>query len=148
MIGPNVNHSSTAAQTYQFQNMLHTILHLLNITDYMNGANGAADIALLPGVTSAAPNCTPSAPAPSVTICSPTAGATVTSPVNVQAVAASNTVVTKFLVYVDYVLAYQEVNTTAINTNLTMAAGTHNLTVQFYNGAWVKTAENIVVTEP
>jgi hypothetical protein len=30
--------------------MLHTIIHLLGMTDYMNGASGASDIALLPGV--------------------------------------------------------------------------------------------------
>jgi acid phosphatase len=49
MIGPNVIAHSTANSTYHFQDMLHTMLHLLGITDYMNGANGAADIALLPG---------------------------------------------------------------------------------------------------
>jgi acid phosphatase len=49
MIGPVVNPSSTTTQTYQSQDMLHTILHLLGITDYMNGASGAADIGLLPG---------------------------------------------------------------------------------------------------
>jgi hypothetical protein len=49
MIGPNVIARSTASATYHFQDMLHTILHLLGISDYMNGANGAADIALLPG---------------------------------------------------------------------------------------------------
>ncbi len=50
MIGPNVIAGSTASATYHFQNMLHTMLHLLGIPDYMNGAKGAADIALLPGV--------------------------------------------------------------------------------------------------
>jgi len=46
MIGPNVVAGSTTSNTYHFQDMLHTMLHLLGITDYMNGANGAADIAL------------------------------------------------------------------------------------------------------
>jgi len=49
MIGPNVIAGSTASNTYHFQDMLHTIIHLLGLSDYMNGANGAADIALLPG---------------------------------------------------------------------------------------------------
>jgi acid phosphatase len=49
MIGPNVIAGSTTSTTYHFQDMLHTILHLLGLTDSMNGANGAADIALLPG---------------------------------------------------------------------------------------------------
>jgi acid phosphatase len=50
MIGPNVSSGSTTSNTYHFQDMLHTIIHLLGMSDYMNGASGAADIALLPGV--------------------------------------------------------------------------------------------------
>jgi hypothetical protein len=50
MIGPNVTPASTTANTYHFQDMLHTIIHLLGATDYMNGASAGADIALLPGV--------------------------------------------------------------------------------------------------
>jgi acid phosphatase len=50
MVGPNVIPASTASNTYHFQDMLHTVIHLLGLTDYMNKADGAADIALLPGV--------------------------------------------------------------------------------------------------
>jgi acid phosphatase len=49
IIGPNVISGSTTSNTYHFQDMLHTIMHLLGIPVYINGANGAADIALLPG---------------------------------------------------------------------------------------------------
>jgi hypothetical protein len=49
MIGPNVTPASTTANTYQFQDMLHTMIHLLGVTDYMNGASGGTDVALLPG---------------------------------------------------------------------------------------------------
>jgi acid phosphatase len=49
MIGPNVTPSSTTSNTYHFQDMLHTIIHLLGMSDYMNNTSGAADIALLPG---------------------------------------------------------------------------------------------------
>jgi acid phosphatase len=49
MIGPNVISGSTASHTYQNQDLLHTIMHLLGIPVYINGANGATDIALLPG---------------------------------------------------------------------------------------------------
>jgi acid phosphatase len=49
MIGPNVIAGSTTSNTYQIQDMLHTIIHLLGMSDYMNNTNGAADIALLPG---------------------------------------------------------------------------------------------------
>jgi hypothetical protein len=50
MIGPNVSSGSTTSNTYHFQDMLHAIIHLLGMTDYMNGAGGGADIGLLPGV--------------------------------------------------------------------------------------------------
>jgi acid phosphatase len=49
MIGPNVVAGSSTSETYHFQDMLHTTIHLLGMSDYMNKANGAADIALLPG---------------------------------------------------------------------------------------------------
>ena len=49
MIGPQVTPASTTNQTYHFQDMLHTIIHLLGMTDYMNGAATGSDIALLPG---------------------------------------------------------------------------------------------------
>jgi hypothetical protein len=49
MIGPNVLPASTTSNTYQFQDMLYTVLHLLGLTDYMNGAAAGTDIALLPG---------------------------------------------------------------------------------------------------
>jgi acid phosphatase len=49
MIGPKVMPGSTTSNTYHFQDMLHTIIHLLGMSDYMNSASGAADITLLPG---------------------------------------------------------------------------------------------------
>ena len=48
MVGPHVITGSTTSDTYHFQDMLHTIIHFLGVSDYMNKANGAADIALLP----------------------------------------------------------------------------------------------------
>lgn len=50
MIGPHVIAGSSTGNTYHFQDMLHTIIHLLGMSDYMNKADGASDIALLPGV--------------------------------------------------------------------------------------------------
>jgi acid phosphatase len=50
MIGPNVKPASTTSNTYHFQDVLHTIIHLLGMTDYMGGSATASDIALLPGV--------------------------------------------------------------------------------------------------
>jgi len=96
---------------------------------------------------SASGPCTPTSAPPSVTICGPVAASTVTSPVNVQVVAASNTGVPKFLLYLDNNLVDQALNTASINTSLTMAAGSHHLTAQFYTGtAWVKQSETFTVS--
>ncbi len=89
--------------------------------------------------------CAPASGPPSVTICNPASGATVTSPVQISAVDNSSTAITKTLVYIDSVLEYQTTTSTSVNTSLTVANGSHNLTVQFYNGAWVKQSENFTV---
>jgi acid phosphatase len=51
MVGPHVIAGSSTTNTYHFQDMLHTIIHLLGMSDYMNKADGASDIALLPGAS-------------------------------------------------------------------------------------------------
>jgi len=96
--------------------------------------------------TRARADCVPASAAPSVTICVPVAGATVNSPVNVQAVAASKTAVTKFLLYIDSKEVYAATGVTSVNVNLPVAAGSHHLTAQFYNGAWVKMSETFTVS--
>jgi hypothetical protein len=47
-------------------------------------------------------------------------------------------------VYIDSVLKYQTTSRN-VNASLAVAKGTHNLTVQFYNGAWIKRSENFTV---
>jgi hypothetical protein len=47
MIGPLVTPGATDRGTYHFEDMLHTIIHLLGMSDYMNDAAGAADIQLM-----------------------------------------------------------------------------------------------------
>ena len=81
-----------------------------------------------------------------LSICSPSNGASVTSPFQVIANANSSAAVTKFLIYIDSVLVYQQANTSSINTSVTASIGTHNLVVQYYNGTWIKAAETITVT--
>ena len=46
VIGPQVAPGSVATATYHFQDMLHTMIHLLGLGDYMNGAKTASDIPL------------------------------------------------------------------------------------------------------
>ncbi|HVJ04727.1 MAG TPA: alkaline phosphatase family protein [Candidatus Saccharimonadales bacterium] len=90
--------------------------------------------------------CSPTSGPPSVTICSPASGATVTSPVQISAVGNSSTPITKMLVYIDNVQQFQTTTSSSVNTSLALAAGTHNLTVQFYTGAWIKQSEKFIVS--
>ena len=111
-----------------------------------NAIRGIVIMLLTAFATSSASACTATSAAPSVTICEPASSSTTTSPVNVQAAAASKTAVTKFLLYIDNVLVYQAPDATSVNANLTVAAGTHNLVAQFYNGTWVKQSEDFTVS--
>ena len=107
---------------------------------------GIALVGLVAAASPASAACVATSAAPSVTICAPVANSTVSNPVNVQAAAASNTPVTKFLLYIDNIEVYQALNVTSVNANLTVAVGSHHLTAQFYNGAWIKQSETFTVS--
>jgi phospholipase C len=81
-----------------------------------------------------------------VTICTPASGATVTSPVNVIAGTTDSNTVKLLQIYVDGVKVYQ-IAAKQLNTNVTMANGTHRLTVQAQDStnAIFKSTENITV---
>jgi hypothetical protein len=93
--------------------------------------------------------CSPSSGPPSVTICSPASGATVSSPVQISAVGISSTPISKTLVYIDGVLQFQTTSLhssfSAVLLTLPVGNGPHNLTVQFFNGAWIKGSETFTV---
>src|SRR3954465_6480140 len=90
-------------------------------------------LAVLHAACVAAPafsQCTLNATSPSVTICTPAVGATVSSPVTVVAGTTDNEFPVKLLqIYVDGVKVYQ-VATATLDTSVTLAAGSHKLTVQ------------------
>src|SRR5438874_600319 len=79
--------------------------------------------------------CTLSTVSPSVTICTPTANATVTSPVHIVAGTTDSKTVQFIQIYVDGVKKY-EIKAKSLDTSLAMAAGTHRLTVQAYDGTY------------
>ena len=85
---------------------------------------------------------------PSVTICAPANGATVTSPVNVVAGTTSSKTVSAIWVYVDTVVAYKASSVKSINANITIATGTHTITVKAWNtsGTLFKAAVTVNVT--
>ena len=93
---------------------------------------------------SASPACTLSSTSPSVTICTPAANATVTSPVQITAGATDSKTVQFMQVYVNGVKKYQ-VSSNKVSTTLTMPAGTDRLTVQAYDGAYIKQTIYITV---
>jgi hypothetical protein len=81
-----------------------------------------------------------------LTICAPSGGSTVGSPVRVAAGVTSSAAVQFMQVYVDNVLAYSANQTSAIDTQLNIAAGTHFVVVQAYNGAYIKTPVTFTVS--
>jgi hypothetical protein len=91
-------------------------------------------------------SCTPGSVDPSVTICTPLNGATVNSPVQISAVTRDSQAVTLMQIYLDTVKVY-EVKASSLNTSLSMAPGTHRLTVQARDAAAriIKTTINITV---
>ena len=98
----------------------------------------------LTGTGASSSTCTLSTVSPSVTICTPANNATVTSPVAIKAGTTDSKTVQFLQIYLDGAKVYQ-VNGSTLNTSLAMAAGTHRLTVQAYDGTYFKTTINITV---
>lgn len=90
--------------------------------------------------------CTLNTANPSVTICSPTANSTVASPVHIVAGSTNSAGVTSMKIYVDGVAKYS-VASNKIDTSLTIANGTHRLTVQSFDklGRYVNQTEYFTV---
>src|SRR5437763_248877 len=89
--------------------------------------------------------CTLSTVSPSVTICTPTANSTVTSPVHIVAGTTDSKTVQFIQIYVDGVKKY-EIKAKSLDTSLAMAAGTHRLTLQAYDGTYFKQTIFITVS--
>ena len=107
----------------------------------------ASVLSMFAGTVLAAAQCTPNPTNQTVTICSPASGATVSSPVNVVAVTTDTNSVNLVQIYVDGVKAFDS-HSNQVNTNVTLADGTHRLTVQATDSAGVtfKTTESITVS--
>jgi hypothetical protein len=82
---------------------------------------------------------------PTVTITAPAGGTTTGSPVQITANATSTRAITLMQVYVDGAKKY-EVRAANLNTTLTLATGSHHLTVQAYDSSGIgKTSLNFSV---
>jgi len=73
---------------------------------------------------------------PTVTITAPATGSTTGSPVQITANATSTSTITLMQVYVDGQKKY-EVRGSSLNTSLTLATGSHRLTVQAYDSSGI-----------
>jgi PKD repeat protein len=92
------------------------------VTDNVGGAATATQtITVNPGTTSSG-----------VTVIAPLPGSTVGSPTQFIAQAASTHPITAMRIYVDYVSVYL-VNASQLNTYVTLASGTHHVTVQAWD---------------
>lgn len=85
-----------------------------------------------------------SAPSGGVAICSPAPNSTVSSPVHIVGKSNLSPAATSTVVYIDSVKKYS-VASPSVDTTLAVAAGSHHLTVQSYNGTWVKASETFSV---
>ena len=83
-------------------------------------------------MTGVASGCTLKPTDPSITVCSPAAGTTVSSPIRIVAGTTNSSGVIAMAVYIDSVLAYKA-NVSAVNQNLAVSAGIHNLTIQSWD---------------
>jgi hypothetical protein len=104
---------------------------------------GSPQIATLTG-TGAAVGCTPGAVNPSVTICAPLNNATVTSPVHVSASTTDSNPVTVLQIYVDGSPVYT-VKTGSLEANVSLATGSHRLTVLAKDSTGLIFKQSIVV---
>lgn len=127
MIGPKVRAGYKSTTTYHHENLLRTMLEAFGDTSYPGLATSAKPMSDFFGASSGTGG-------GAVAISSPAAGATSSDPVNVVASIAGVSGVTAMKVYVDGVSKYQT-SLASINTSLTLAAGTHSMTVKAWTSS-------------
>ncbi len=145
MVGPRVKKGYKSTALYQHQNMLRTMLAALGSSTYPGAAATATPMSDMFTSTSSTASCT--ATINGVTVCSPTSGSTVASPVHVTAAAKSSLAsITAMRIYIDNVSQYLT-HTSAIDTSLSIASGTHSMVVQAWDatGAVYKSSLKIQV---
>ncbi len=122
----------------------HTLSTTFTPTDTTHYTTATKSVSIT--VTSGGVGC--NAPtSPGVTVCSPASGATVSSPVAIQAASNVTGTFNRMEVWIDGVKKYSETSSKALNTTLTLSAGTHRFAVLAFNTAGTKweTAVNATV---
>ena len=81
-----------------------------------------------------------------VHVCAPVSGSTVASPVQVQATSTVTGTLARMEVWVDGVKKYTETTSTALNTTLSLAAGSHRFDIYAVNTAGTKWEQTVSAT--
>jgi hypothetical protein len=98
----------------------------------------------LSGTGTSGVGCTPGTVNPSVTICAPVNNASVTSPVHVSASTTDSNTVTLLQIYIDGSAVYTT-KTKSLEADITLATGTHRLTVQAKDSAGITFKQSISI---
>ncbi|MGA9720380.1 MAG: carboxypeptidase regulatory-like domain-containing protein, partial [Acidobacteriaceae bacterium] len=110
----------------------HTLSTTFTPTDTTHYTTATKSVSIT--VTSGGVGC--NAPtSPGVTVCSPASGATVSSPVAIQAASNVTGTFNRMEVWIDGVKKYSETSSKALNTTLTLSAGTHRFAILAFNTA-------------
>jgi hypothetical protein len=120
-----------------------TIWGLAEFADQLTSVTDTWVTQLVPPPSS---GCT--APLNSAVICEPADGATVTSPMHFVAAASSSQGISAIWTYVDDVVASKTTNSTSVDTNLTLSAGTHVVRIQAWDNIGNLYQARVTVTVP
>jgi phosphatidylinositol-3-phosphatase len=129
VIGPKTKKGFKSTVFYQHQNVLRTMLDALGLATYPGAGATAANMTDFFGSTTSC-----AAANTGVTVCSPAAGSTDNSPVHFVAAAKSTHPITAMRIYIDGVSKFS-VNASSLNASLTVASGTHSVTVQAWDSS-------------
>lgn len=164
VLSPQGKGSYKSTTHYQHQSTLRLMMDALGISSFPGAAASAPEMSEFFGTSAPAPAPAPAptptptpapAPAPAacapagtgVTVCSPAAGSSASSPVQFTAAAASGTshAIAAMKIYVDGSSVYA-VQASSINTAVTMANGTHNVTVKAWDSGGAVYSKALTVT--
>lgn len=151
VVGPKVKPGYRSSTFYQHQSLLHTVMAALGAGSLApSSAVSASLMADMFGTSSSttpppSTSCTSSTMLNTVTICSPAANSTLTTAMYLVAATTSATAVNYMAVWVDGVKKFTTYSS-KLDTTMTLAAGTHRVTVQAKNTAGTLFAKTIYVT--
>jgi phosphatidylinositol-3-phosphatase len=131
VVGPKVRNGFRSTHVYQHQSTLRLIMSALGMSSFPGAAASAPTMSefFVSGTSSSGVCSTTST---GVRVCSPSSGSSMGSPVKITAGAYAPVGVASMMVYVDNKARYTTY-TNAVNTSLSMSAGTHSLAVKAWD---------------